>query len=813
MYFDGVSLLESALTLFRPVTPATIVKSEARLRASEMPNTTGPERGVIGVTGTANYDGLLIVEENANLTQTEGYGVPGSSTWGFWEHASLTNPACAMALDKVTAPIRDASFDFVEPKHGKVKPEILDGLRRAFLEWLEPGLEEVAANAAWGFLSSGFAINEIVWDIHPSGLAYVSQLPERLPSSLSAQAWKVNEGKLIGIEQQAPDDSGKGRWQNVIIPAEKVLLFTRQRQGNNFYGRSVFRSVYFHVKLMEMLLKLIGITMQREGAGIPIAEVADPTTKLDAAARSKLERFLANMTVHENASAVMPNGVSLKWLYSPGANKGHVVDAYNSLMLIVLQRLQAQQMVLGVNNTGSRAVGEIHVDASRAYVQEVVRTLEAVFNGVGTRAYTGVVRKFVDANWGPQDVYPRLAITLQKEGLSVSEKIAGIKSGVDAGVIHVSEADEQHVREELGLGPADPELVDTVVLNGVQITSAATIVLQVSLGQIPRDAGLGMLVTFFKLTPEQAETCLGAPGFESHAPQTSAPPQLNEPAAVPPGKPEAKARMIARELRPSERFLAVAEMSSFLDQAPLDFERAVRPVVVEMLVRAQPQIQDRMADGDASDVGDVTLDPKRLVVAVRKFLDRVAVEGARQVRAELARARAAAVMRAAAGDEGEENAEPSDEGAWEQETSDLLDAQAKATVRRIEQRLRAELENEAIEVMRTGGDESEVVSRTVGRQVDSAAFKTDGRAIVTKAFNLGRDDAARAIGATEVERSAAMDKNTCGVCEGKDGETAEVDSPEHDALLPPDRDCEGGGMCRCVLVYRRSRGAEPEDDS
>ncbi len=753
MYFDGVSLLESALTLFRPVTPATIVKSEARLRASEMPNTTGPERGVIGVTGTANYDGLLIVEENANLTQTEGYGVPGSSTWGFWEHASLTNPACAMALDKVTAPIRDASFDFVEPKNGKVKPEILDGLRRAFLEWLEPGLEEVAANAAWGFLSSGFAINEIVWDIHPSGLAYVSQLPERLPSSLSAQAWKVNEGKLIGIEQQAPDDSGKGRWKNVIIPAEKVLLFTRQRTGNNFYGRSVFRSVYFHVKLMEMLLKLIGITMQREGAGIPIAEVADPSTKLDAAARSKLERFLANMTVHENASAVMPNGVSLKWLYSPGANKGHVVDAYNALMLIVLQRLQAQQMMLGVNDTGSRAVGEIHVDASRAYVQEVVRTLEAVFNGVGTRAYTGVVRKFVDANWGPQDVYPRLAITIQKEELAIQELGAATQSFKNAGLLTVTVKDENKIRERLGFDAIDEAERETLKRAAVE-----------------------------------------------QAAQTFAPTQ-----------PEAKARMIARELRPSERFLAVAEMSSFLDQAPVDFERAVRPVVVEMLVRAQPQIQDRMADGDASDVGDVTLDPKRLVVAVRKFLDRVAVEGARQVRAELARAQAAAVMRAAAGDE--ENAEPSDEGAWEQETSDLLDAQAKATVRRIEQRLRAELENEAIEVMRTGGDESEVVSRTVGRQVDSAAFKTDGRAIVTKAFNLGRDDAARAIGATEVERSAAMDKNTCGVCEGKDGETAEVDSPEHDALLPPDRDCEGGGLCRCVLVYRRSRGAEPEDDS
>lgn len=761
MYFGGVSILDSALTLFRPVTPATLVKSEARLRASEMPTITGPERGVIGVTGTANYNGLLLVEENANLTQTAGYGSPGGNQWGFWEHAALTNPACAMALDKVTAPIRDARYDFAEPKGKKVKPEIMDALRLAFLELLEPGIEEVAANAAWGFLASGFAINELVWAVHPSGLAYVAELPERLPSSLSSEAWKIQNGKLVGIEQQAPDDSGTGKWRNVVIPASKLMLFTRQRQGNNFYGRSVFRSVYFHVRLMEMLVKLIGITMQREGAGIPIAEVSDPSTKLDAIAKAKLEQFLANMTVHENASAVMPNGVSLKWLYSPGANKGHVVETYNALMLIVLQRVQAQQMVLGVNDTGSRAVGQIHVDASRQYVQEVVRTVEAVFNGVGSRAYTGVVRKFVDANFGPQKVYPRLAISLQKEELEIQALGSATKSFKDAGLLTVTAKDENAIRERLGLEAIDEAERETLKREAVE---------QVA--------------------------------------QTFAPPAPVE------SKPIAKARMIARELRPSERFLAVAEMTAFLDQAPVDFERAVRPVVVEMLVRSQPQIQERMADGDASDVGDVELDSKRLVVAVRKFLNRVALEGARQVRGELTRARAAAVMRAAAGDEDEnESAEPSDEGAWEQETSDLLDAQAKATVRRIEQRLRAELENEAIEVQRTGGDESEVVSRTVGRQVDSAAFKTDGRAIVTKAFNLGRDDAARVIGATEVERSAVMDKDTCSVCEDKDEETAEMNSPEHDALLPPDRDCEGGARCRCVLVYRKDSGAEPEDDS
>jgi hypothetical protein len=87
-------------------------------------------------------------------------------------------------------------------------------------------------------------------------------------------------------------------------------------------------------------------------------------------------------------------------------------------------------------------------------------------------------------------------------------------------------------------------------------------------------------------------------------------------------------------------------------------------------------------------------------------------------------------------------------------------------------------------------------------QLESGAFRSDAAYVTTKTFSVGRDEAARILGGvTEVERSAILDNATCGPCTAADGQTARFDSPEHDALVPPDRDCEGGDRCRCVLIY------------
>lgn len=74
---------------------------------------------------------------------------------------------------------------------------------------------------------------------------------------------------------------------------------------------------------------------------------------------------------------------------------------------------------------------------------------------------------------------------------------------------------------EKAKGTADQteESAQKVVFNGAQLQAASDIVIKVASGEIPRDSGISMLVSFFGMTAQQAEQIIGSAGngFESSA--------------------------------------------------------------------------------------------------------------------------------------------------------------------------------------------------------------------------------------------------------------------------------------------------------
>lgn len=807
----------------------------------------------VGITGTPNFSGQLLTEQNSRLSHTKAFGLPGVQTWGEWEKARKTNPFVAMALDFVTAPIRDARTDVRPADDSSEAKRIADFVKWNLTEALEPSLPTFLEQTARNMLGDGFVFAERVYAVQERGViggqGYVlAKLADRLSRSVHENGWIERDGDLVAIRQQGPRNDGSASWVTVDVPAEKILLFSWQRRGNDYQGVSAFRPVWKLIAIQEMLQKVFAISSQREAAGIPVAEIATGSP-MQVEDKNKLEEFLANMVFHEAASAVLPAGVTLKWLFSPAANKGHVIQAWRDIGLAVLQTLQAQQMVLGTQDTGSRSVGEVHQRASTIYVQSVVAALEQVFNGVGSRKYTGVIRQLVDLNFGPQKAYPKLAITLQRAELAAGELATAAKTGVEAGLFKPSLADENAFREKLGFEPVDEaerkakegkadessvavgptgSLQDTA-LNGAQVASAVEIVKSFRRGELARESALAMLQEFFDIGADIASAMVG-PELSDEEKEAQKPPAPQPfgapkpPAEVPPdekptppepGRRKASAQRTTweptRPLRESEKFVAFFEIASFLDDSKLTFEREAKPAVVEMLVRAQAAITEAMKDGDPSEVATLPLDTTRLDKVVDSYLARVRKEGARQVRGEMARARPTRKMSAAASDE-EDDKHSDPDPTDVQENDAIIVAQRKALVRRMTNRLRSELETEALDAARTDDDAESVVLRTVANQLETGAFQADAGICTTRIFNLGRDEAARLMGATEVEYSAALDSATCEPCQAKDGQRADVGSADHDELLPPNRDCDGRDRCRCLLVYVPGASTDEGDD-
>lgn len=718
-----------------------------------------------GLSGTANYGGRLQVEPNAALRDTSGYGSPGSTQWGEWEEARRANAYIAAAVDFVIGPIRDARVDFELPEKSegdaRLKAQV-DFLRWNFSDGLESSLPSILAQASGGMLTSGFAILEPVAGpvSRPElpggkGLA-LKKLAERLPNSLSSNPWVESEsGELVAIRQHGPRG---GKWLTVELKREDVLLFTWQRSGNNWAGFSAFRAVWYIAnRIMPTLLKLVGVSLQREGAGVPVAVSNDLQAELTAEQRTQLQSVFAGFAYHEAAGVVMPSGWDLKWVFSPGSNKGHVLQAWRDLGLVILQQVGAQQLVLGTAETGSRSVGEVHDARAQAYVRGVTAVLESEMQRL--------VHQLIDVNWGPQPSYPKLKLTLKRPELGVHDRIVAMKTAKDGGLLTVLPRDENNVREALGLAPIDDDERNEMK----------------ALQPAPRES-----------RPSDGVSQEGG----------NSPGQNLEPSNL--RNLKASAQRSAwkpwRPLRASEQAMPLVEMDAFITAQREIFERAVKSEVLAMLAMAAPDIKAAMADGSPDEVATLPFASARLDAAIRKFLASVRAKGNEFAKAELAHSQK---LQAAAeeGDE-EDDKTPSTEQDVRDGADEVVEAQAKALSRRMQARLRGELEREAIDVLRTGGDAQEVVTRTVSRQLESGAFKADAGTVTAKVLNVGRDEAARIMGGVaQVELTAILDAATCGVCRELDGKRADFNSPEHDAMLPPVRDCSGGDNCRCLLAF------------
>lgn len=800
-----------------------------------------------GVSGTTNYSGDIYAESNARLQYQQAYGTAGTREWGEWEELARTNPWVSSGLEFISSPIRDARLDVEEASEAEMPDRALAKAHADFIRWAlntgEPALPEFLVQATRGMLGTGFALFEPTFRrarsaLLPGGEGWaLSKLAQRLPATLAHNAWLEREdgSELRAVRQEGPRGQ---QWWTGEIPAERLLLFSWQRSGNNYAGFSAFRAVWYLGQIQKELLRLVGVTYQREGAGIPVATAADPSTPLSPEQRQQMLSLLRGALYHEQAAVVMPAGWNMQWVFSGGANKGHVLDAWRQLGVVILQQVQAQQLALGTSDTGSRSVGAVHDASAMAYVGSVIAVLEGVLNGVGARPYTGLVRRLIDANWGRQAAYPRVKLTPPKAQLAPDVRLAAVRDAVTSGVLTVTLDVENATREALGFAPISEEeraalkpeksavglatapdgveKVQDTALNGAQVTSATDLMQRVADGVLPYESALEALITFFNIEPERAGRLMRTlKTFEpakpiadvskkQSVPETdAATTQIGE--SLKANAPRSK-WTLKRPLRASEERTDWGGLNDFHEKGREEFEKEARAVVVAMLEKAADGITAAMEDGDPSEVATLPMDTEALEALVAQYLDAAREYGRTTATREIQRGAGEEVAeKREEGDNTLRAAEPppDDEAEGiEEEADSVINAQQRQGVRRIMSRLRLELEEEAIDVLRTGGSAGEVVARTLQRQLDSGAFRSDAGLLTARAVNVGRDEAARIMGGVgAVEYSAVLDSVTCVPCQQMDGRQAPFNSAEHDRMLPPNRDCQGGSRCRCVLVF------------
>lgn len=289
------------------------------------------------------------------------------------------------------------------------------------------------------FPSYGFRVMEEVYRLNAKDQVVLDQYFDTTPESIYRWIPDVLTGDLAYIQQR---HWAQGEPQPRPIPANKAVVFSMERQGRNYEGNGLLRPCWSAYRGRQHLWDQLLVGATRWAMPIPQVTVApllgadgdpyDTATEINAQREEMVETAI-NLVSGVTSHVAATQNVKLE-TYGDGAFKG-VKELIESIVQLGREQsfaYLANHMELGVQDTGSRAVGETHHDA---YLASVINIMDAI---VATVVQT--VRRLLQINFYGIDVPipPDEMPVLKHRGLEVdglAQALKDVATLVAAGVL------------------------------------------------------------------------------------------------------------------------------------------------------------------------------------------------------------------------------------------------------------------------------------------------------------------------------------------------------------------------------------------
>lgn len=309
-------------------------------------------------------------------------------------------------------------------------------------------------------LPFGHSIFEQVYDqATDPGRTHLSKLAWRPPRTIS-EFEVARDGGLEAIKQygvgviEVPGQT-RSNFVNlpagdIRIPVDRLAVFVNDREGGDWYGRSLLRAAYKMWILKDRTLRVQALAAERNGLGLPSYTSAPPPTDANyEQTKEWLEEEIARgLTIAKGARAGEAAGVSLP----NGAQfafvgvTGKVPDLDKQIRYYdeqIGKTVLANFLNLGGDNsTGSYALGDTFENFFTKSLNAVGRHLASVVN-------QHVIEDLVDANWGTSEPAPRLVPP--RIGSDHPATAEAIRALLDSGAISADPALEAHLRAQYRL--------------------------------------------------------------------------------------------------------------------------------------------------------------------------------------------------------------------------------------------------------------------------------------------------------------------------------------------------------------------------
>lgn len=384
----------------------------------------------VGRPGTQFMHGFLQTEEYV----PELVGTRGLQTY---EKMRRSDGMVAATLRGIKLPLLSATWEIQAASDSPEDEAIADQLRYDLFEgmsltWAEH-LRQVLT-----YLDLGFYVCEIVWDAERTRLQDGSphyglrKLAPRLQRTIAE--WVIeDDGGLSGVKQAV---WSKSSFRTETIGIDKILVFTNEKEGANWSGKSVLRPAYKHWYIKDQLYRIDAIAAERHGVGI--ADIGLPENADDAASLARAEEIGAAVRAHEKGYIARPFGwtFDLKGMDGRGVNLLPMIQHHDRMIAV---SVLAQFLTLGEHAEGSYALSE---DQSSLFMM-VERAVGEYVCDIHNRF---LIPKWTRYNYGLLPKQPRL-IVHSIETRNAESLIKALADGVMAGLITSDLALENAIRQ------------------------------------------------------------------------------------------------------------------------------------------------------------------------------------------------------------------------------------------------------------------------------------------------------------------------------------------------------------------------------
>jgi len=351
----------------------------------------------IGRPGTQMFSGFITEEFNADLRDKQGVTM--------YDRMRKTDAQIFASLNAIKLPLLSAKW-FIEPAKGNDVDEDLATEQAMFIEDnLMNGLKwKKQLKLILTFLEFGFKYLEKVFGLDENGKIIWTKWGDR--QQTAHLKWEDDNGNRGAQQQLSIMDSSN---TNPFMPMEKLLLFSYNREGDNYAGVSLLRTVYKHWWFKETLYKIQGISAERFGVGIPWIQLGNNNSASD---KTEAENLGKNMRSNETAYIVTPGSASSKegdgWnvdiLTPKGDPKASAIkDAIEHHNRMITMNILAPFLNLGADSSGSFALSKDQSSFFLLSLKAIAEDIKEVVNQA--------IEELILYNWADTKVFPKLDVT------------------------------------------------------------------------------------------------------------------------------------------------------------------------------------------------------------------------------------------------------------------------------------------------------------------------------------------------------------------------------------------------------------------